>query len=147
MINFKFVLYCDVVFIRLLWSIMSSLNSDILVFFFSDGHVWTPFTSCVLSVSLVVHGLVFVTGLVGWKNFARLATSSCDCRTISLSGSWSTVEPNETSPLFQSWRSEIFGGGRGDMNAFSYKTSPVFRFNNFWNPISRKYHLKDNYIR
>ena len=67
---------------------------------------------------------------VGWKNFARLATS-CDCRTTYPSGCWSTVEPNGTSPLAQSWRSEIFGGGRGDMYDFSNKTSPVFNLTTF----------------
>ena len=130
MINFKVVLYCDVVFIRLLWSIMSLLNSDILVFFRR---------TCLNTVHVLrVIGLpwsntdwFFVIGWVGWKNFARLATSSCNCRTISLSGCWSTVEANETSLAFQSWRSGVFGGGRGDMNAFSYKASPVFSLTTF----------------
>ena len=136
--------------------------------FSSDGHVWTPITSCVISscpdlseeqssswkdstsiswerdvsplttnTPCVLSGCPYLSQIgfgirwVGWKNFARLATSSCDCRTTSPSGCWSTVEPNGTSPLAHSCFSEIFGGGRGDMYAFSYKTSPVFNLTTF----------------
>ena len=83
-------------------------------------------TPCVLSGCPDLSQIGFGIGWVGWKNFARLATSSCDCRTTSPFDCWSTVEPNGTSSLAQSWSSEIFGGGRGDMYAFSNKTSPVF---------------------
>ena len=73
-----------------------------------------------------------------------------DARSPTLSsGCWSTVEPNRTFPLVQSWscRNEIFGGGGGDMYDFSYKTSPVFQSHNFWHTISWKCSLKDNCIR
>ena len=38
------------------------------------------------------------------------------------SGRWACSEPNS---LFHSCFKEIFGGGRGDMYTFSYKTSPI----------------------
>ena len=111
----------------------------------SDEHAWTLITSCVKSgcpdlseerdvfliTSCVISSCPDLSqfglgiGWVGWKNFA--------CRTTSPSGCRTTFEPNS---LVQSWRSEIFGGGRGDMYAFSKKTSPVFSPDNFRNTIS-----------
>ena len=62
----------------------------------------------------------FIAPGVGWKNFA--------CRAISPSGCQSTFERNS---FVHSCFSEIFGGGRGDMLTFSYKTSPVFSLTTF----------------
>ena len=66
------------------------------------------------------------------------------CRATFPSGCWTTFEPNS---LVQSWRSEISGGGRGDMNAFSWKSSQVFNLTNFLHTISWKCFLKDDSIR
>ena len=86
----------------------------------------------------------FGIGWVGWNNFACRetsprgcratssrgcrATSSRGCRATSSCGCRSTFEPKS---FVQSWRKEIFGGGRGEMCAFSYKTSPVFNLSTF----------------
>ena len=83
---------------------------------------------------------------IGWVSWEKVAcwTSPRDCRTILPTGCCSTVEPNWSFLLVQSWscRNEIFGGGRGDMYDFSYKTSPVFHPNNFWNTIKLEVFLE-----
>ena len=81
----------------------------------SDEHVWTTITSCVIPSCPDLSRIGFGVGWVGWKNLV--------CRTTPPSGCWTTYEPNS---LVFSWCTEIFGGGRGDMDAFSFKTSPVF---------------------
>ena len=71
-------------------------------------------------------------GWVGLEN-SSCWTSPQDCWTSLPTGCCSTVEPNLSFPLFQPWscRNDIFGGGRGDMYDFSYKTSPVFNLTTF----------------
>ena len=70
--------------------------------------VWAPTTGCP-----DLSRLGFGSGWFDWKFL--------DCCTTCPSGRWACSEPNS---LFQSWRKEIFGGGRGDMKTFSYMTSP-----------------------
>ena len=97
---------------------------------------WTLITSCVIPSRPDLSRIGFGIGWVGWKNFACRAISPPGCRAISPSGCRATspsgcratFEPNS---FVQLWRSEIFGGGRGDMCAFSYKTSPVFNLTTF----------------
>ena len=73
-----------------------------------------------------------VKSLMGVKMTCLLFHSRLLQKTVEwvyrLTGCCSTAEPNSSFPLVQSWscRNEIFGGGRGDMYDFSYKTSPVF---------------------
>ena len=60
-----------------------------------------------------------------WSWLGRL--ENLVCRTTSPSGCRTASEHNS---LVHSWRSE-FGGGRGDMHTFSFKTSPVFSLTTF----------------
>ena len=85
-------------------------------------------TSCLLSGCPDRSQIGFEIGWVGWKNFACREASPRGCRATSSCGCRSTFQPNS---FVQSWRSEIFGGSRGDMYAFSYKTSPVFNLTTF----------------
>ena len=101
------------------WKHFSSISWE------RDVSPLTTNTSCVLSGCPDRSQIGFGIGWVSWENVACLETSPRDCRTTFPSGCWSTVEPNGTSPLVQSWRNEIFGGGRGDMYDFSFKTAPV----------------------
>ena len=84
--------------------------------------------SCILSSRPDLSRIGFGVGWVGWKKFACRATSPSGCRATSPSGRRATSEPNS---FVQSWRNEIFGGGRGDMNTFLYKTSPMFSLTAF----------------
>ena len=56
------------------------------------------------------------------------SASSSDCSSNFPTGWCSTVEPNWSFPLVQSWScfKEIFGGGRGHKYCFSYNFSPVY---------------------
>ena len=84
--------------------------------------------SCMSSSRPDLSRIGFGVGWVGWKIFACRATSPCGCRATSPSGCRATFGPNSH---VRSCFSEIFGGGRGDMHAFSYKTSPVFSLTTF----------------
>ena len=98
----------------------------------------TTNTSCLSSSCPDRSQIGFGIGWVSWENVASW-TSPRDCRTTLPcwtsfpTGCCSTVEHNGTFPLVQSWscRNEIFGGGRGDMYDFSYKTSPDFNLTTF----------------
>ena len=72
----------------------------------------TPITSCVITGRPVRSRIGFRIGWFDRKFLDSGPTSDC----------WACSEPYS---LFHSWRKEIFGGGRGDMYTFSYKTSPV----------------------
>ena len=69
---------------------------------------------------------------VGLESLTRGASPK-DCWTSFPTGCCLTAEPNSSFLLVQSWscRNEIFGGGRGDMYAFSYETSPVLSLTTF----------------
>ena len=84
--------------------------------------------SCMLSGRPDLSRIGFGVGWVGWELFACRETSPSDCRATSPSGCRSTSEPNS---LFHSCFNEIFGGGRGDMNTFSFKASQVFILTTF----------------
>ena len=90
-------------------------------------------TGRVSSILHVIRSLRSVTSWIwswlGWlENFACRATSPSGCRVTSPSGRRATSEPNS---LFHSCFNEIFGGGRGDMFTFSFRTSPVFSLTTF----------------
>ena len=101
---------------RSLWrtrSFAKRINIDLLRtrrFFFhlahQSRHAW-------YQVAPISHELDLGIGWFDWKFL-----DSCPA-----SGRWACSEPNS---LFHSCFKEIFGGGRGDMYTFSYKTSPVF---------------------
>ena len=108
------------------WKPFSSISWE------RDVSPWTTNTSCMSSGCPDRSQIGFGIGWVSWENVACW-TSPRDCQTTLPSACWSTVEPNCTFPLVQSWscRNEIFGGGRRDMYDFSYKTSPVFNLTTF----------------
>ena len=60
---------------------------------------------------------------IGWFDWKLL-----DGCTTCPSGRWTSSQP---SSLFRSCFNDLFGGGRGDMYAFSFKTSPVFNLTTF----------------
>ena len=78
----------------------------------------TPITSCVMSGRPDLSRIGFRVGWFDWK-----LLDSCPA-----SARWAWSEPNS---LFHSCFKEIFGGRRGDMYTFSYKTSPVFILTTF----------------
>ena len=151
MIYFRVVLYCSCVINRSPWSIVSLLNIETLTIFRwtclnylcfnkSPCSIWrTEFfvknsplisweryvflPSYMLSSRPDLSRIRFGVGWADWKNLVCRTTSPSGCREASPSGCRSTFEPNS---LVHSWRSEIFGGGRGDMHTFSYKSSPIF---------------------
>ena len=85
-------------------------------------------SSCISSGRLHLSRIGFGVSWVDWINLVCRTTSPSGCRTVSPSGCWTTFEPNS---FVHSWRDEIFGGGRGDMYAFSNETSPVFNLTTF----------------
>ena len=105
---------------------------------------WTTITSCVISSCPDLSQFGLGIGWAGWKNYACRATSPSSCWATVPSGCWKTFEPNS---LVQSWRSEIFGGSRGDMHTFFVWDFSSFQSNNFWNTISWKCFLKNDCIR
>ena len=71
----------------------------------------------------------------GWVDLEdpSWSASPSDCWTNFPTGCCSTVEPNSSFSLVQSWSclNEIFGGGRRDKFDFSNKTSPIFNLTTF----------------
>ena len=59
------------------------------------------------------------------------------------------VVDQHSNPILLSIRALVrsLAEGRDDMYTFSYKTSPVFQSNNFWNTKSWEYSVKDDCIR
>ena len=81
--------------------------------------------NCVRSpVSLVMKYCPFSTTLRNLASIRNLLNLSC-CESLSIRSSY------RCNSLFHSCFNEIFGGGRGDMYAFSFKTSPVFNLTTF----------------
>ena len=77
---------------------------------------------CLCQVALIYHELdLELVGLVG--RILLVEQLPLLVVELSFSGCRSTLEPSSS---VQSGRGEIFGGGRGDMYAFSIMTSPVF---------------------
>ena len=86
------------------WKEFTSISWDRDVFLPSyTVLVWAPTTGCT-----DLSRLGFRIGWFDWKFL--------NCCTTCPSGRWACSEPNS---LFQSWRKDIFGGGRGDMYTFS----------------------------
>ena len=74
--------------------------------------------SCVLSSRTDLSRIGFRAGWFDWKLLDSCPTSD----------RWACSEPNS---LFHSCFNEIFGGSRGDIYTFSYKTSPIFILTTF----------------